>query len=71
MGVVCAQYPQLVCEGLLKQGDGAGRIPRLLVGDGEVVAGVQGVGVVCAQYPQLVCEGLLKQGDGAGPSTTI
>ena len=55
-----AEHPLAVGEGLLVQGDGPGQVPCLLVGGGEVVAGVQGVGVVRAEDSLPVGEGLLE-----------
>ena len=62
LGVVLAEDPHAVGEGLLVQGDGPAQVPRSLVGGGEVVAGGQGVGVVLAQDPHAVGEGLLDSG---------
>ena len=62
--MVGAQDAQAVGEGLLVQGDGLVEAAGGLVGDGEVVAGGQGVGVVGAQDALTVGEGLLVQGNG-------
>ena len=63
VGVVGAQDPLAVGEGLLEQRDRLVQPPRRPVGAGEVVAGGQGVGVVGAQDPLAVGEGLLEQRD--------
>ena len=64
VGVVGAQHPLAVDQGLLQQRDGPAQVPRRLVGAGEVVPRDQGVGVVGAQHPLAVDQGLLEQRDG-------
>ena len=51
LGVVLAQDPHAIREGLLEQGDGPAQVPRGPVG--ERAAGGQDVGVVRAQDPPL------------------
>jgi len=61
--VVCAQDAFISGQGLLVQADlliGAARVP---VGEGEVVARLQGVGVVRAQDAFAGGQGLLVQAD--------
>ena len=62
MGV--AEDPLAVGEGALEQRDGLVQPPGALIGDGEVVAGGQGVGVGVAEDPLAVGEGALQQRDG-------
>ena len=57
-GVVFAQDPHTVGEGLFVQGDGAAEVPRRFVGAREVVAGGARGGVVFAEYLRGVGEGL-------------
>lgn len=53
-GVLGAENPLKAGEGGFKQRNGFGDPLRGLVGDGEVVAGDQGVWVVAAQDPLVV-----------------
>ena len=64
LGVVPAEDPRALGEGLLEQRDGPAQVPRRLVGGGELAAGGQGLGVVPAEDPCGVGEGLLEQRDG-------
>ena len=62
--MIGAQDPLPVGECLLIDRDGPTEVPGRLVGEGQVVAGGEGVGVVGAQHPLPVGEGLLIDRDG-------
>jgi hypothetical protein len=64
LGVVGAEGPLTVVEGLLEQRDGPPGVSGRLVGGGEVVAARQRLGVVGAKDPLTIVEGLLEQRDG-------
>ena len=66
VGVVLAEHPLPVGQGLLVQRDRLGGPARRLVGVGEVVPRGQGVGVVWAEHPLPVGQGLLVQRDRLG-----
>ena len=57
LGVVGAQDPLAVGQGLLVQRDGPAQVPRRLPGVGEVVPRGQGLGVVGAQGVELRLDG--------------
>ena len=70
-GVVIAQHPHAVGQGLLEQRDSPFRVPRRLVGAGEVVPRGQGVGMVGAQQPRIADGGtLVVLGHAAGLALT-
>ena len=63
--MVRAQDSLVVGEGAFEQGDGLACPPGRLVGQGEVVAGCQGVWVVGAEDPLVVGEGAFEQRDSS------
>ena len=64
VGVVRAQYPQLVGQQFGVRDHGTGRVPRRLLPPGQIPAGDEGVGVVGAEMAVSAVYQVLEVGGG-------